>query len=63
MLQCYELIACITGPTGASGEGLAGGPGKGLAAARRRPRQGPCRANVGFLGKNPAEDCCLPILI
>ena len=32
-----------SGPAGALGDGLAGWPGKGLAAARRHPRQGPCR--------------------
>ena len=37
------------GPAGALGEGLAGWPGKGLAIARRRPRQGSCPGSCGFL--------------
>ena len=38
-----------SGPAGALGEGLAGWPGKGLAVARRRPRQGSCQGSYGFL--------------
>ena len=36
------------GPAGVLGEGLAGWPGKGLAVARCRPRQGPCRGSGGL---------------
>ena len=51
------------GPAGVLGEGLAGWPGKGLAVARCRPRQGSCRGLVALLGKDLAEDRCLSILI
>ena len=41
-------------PAGVLGEGLAGWPGKGLAVARCRPRQGPCRGSRGF----PRQGSC-----
>lgn len=48
-----------SGPVGVLGESLAGWPGKGLAVARCRPRQG----LVALLGKDLADDRCLLILI
>ena len=36
------------GPAGVLGEGLARWPGKGLAAARHHPRQGPCQGSRGL---------------
>ena len=36
------------GPASILGEGLAGWPGKDLAVARCRPRQGSCRGSCGF---------------
>ena len=38
----------MSGPAGALGEGLAGWPDKGLAAAHRHPRQGPCQGSHGL---------------
>ena len=52
-----------SGPAGVLGEGLAGWPGKGLAVARYRPRQGSCGGLVAFLGKDLAEGRRLLILI
>src|SRR3990170_4992408 len=43
-----------SGPAGVLGEDLAGGPGKGLAVARSRPRQGSCRGSCGF----PRQGSC-----
>ena len=43
-----------SGPAGVLGEGLAGWPGKGLAVAHCRPRQGPCRGSRGF----PRQGSC-----
>ena len=73
--QLVELVAACerrrrlgwcgpgSGPAGVLGEGLAGWLGKGLAIARCRPRQGPRRGLVAFLGKDLAEDRRLLILI
>ena len=43
-----------SGPADALGEGLAGWPGKGLAVACCRPRQGPCRGSGGL----PRQGSC-----
>ena len=43
-----------SGPAGVLGEGLAGWPGKGLAVARCRPRQGSCRGSGGL----PRQGSC-----
>ena len=48
--QWWRLGWCRpgSGPADVLGEGLAGWLGKGLAVARCRPRQGPCRGSGGL---------------
>ena len=53
------------GPAGVLAEGLAGWPGKGLAVAHWRPRQGSCRGSCGFprLGSRRGSPSSGPHLI
>ena len=50
------LLACLA-------RVLSGGPTRVLPRHAIIPGKDLAEGLVGFLGKNPAEDCCLPILI